>query len=616
MKFKRVIIYLLLVAHLPLSAQVDNWAVVRKGDMEGIIDLSNGKLVTSVIYDEVEPDENFIRVKKDGLVTLLDLTEGKEMFPLLYDYIQPMSSKYLRVSHNEIMGIIDYTGKEILPMIYKSVYYMGSDTYYLNTDTSCIVVNSDLEIIDTDCRTYERRNTKYVTYTVQEKKKDIYGQTQYRVGIKDIQTGEMVVPVKYRYINIFQERYFIVAANVIKGMVKDYGIVNIKGEEIAPMIYRNVRSFQNKDVALLSVPHDDDINFIIEVLPGNSANDDEDDEDSTDLFDEELAVSRFSETKDTRRLILMDVLTGDSIVPFDYDYVGEYNNPQQDIIVVGRDDKYGLFNLAERKEWAPCIYDKISTNKYSLYNYFNVRFGDKVGLIGPKGAMLDCKYDNILLARYFIYFTLTNKRGNEKCGLIDYDCNVLFPPVYDVINFDEYVLFLTKDERTIAINILTKEELPTVTYNERYYLKSNKPMIISEDERYGVIDGQTGRLIIPCEYNEISINGSYANTYSDNGPKIFDLETGNSIVPFDTEHIEILSNDYAIVMVDEKFGVYNYVEGKEVIPCKYEGIVSYLYDKIICQMDGKYGLIDIETEEVLIPFEYDNMTRYWDFFPP
>ena len=147
-------------------------------------------------------------------------------------------------------------------------------------------------------------------------------------------------------------------------------------------------------------------------------------------------------------------------------------------------------------------------------------------------------------------------------------------------------------------------------------MKSDVPTVISDENgRHGVIDGQTGRLIIPCEYNEIWINGRYAETYSNNGPKIFDLETGNSILPFDTEHEEILSSDYVIIKVDGKYGIYNFVEGKDVIPCKYEMIVSHIFDRIICRMDSKYGVIDVETEEVLIPFEYDNMTRYQDFFP-
>ena len=612
---KKVVIFLLLAVHLPLCAQVDNWAVAQKGDKAGIIDLSSGKLITPIIYDEVQPEEDFVLVKKDGLVTLLNLSNGKEMFPLRYEYIQPMGSKYLAVEHNNMMGFIDYTGKEVLPMVYKWLDFQGNNTYYLRTDTSCIVVNEDLEIINTNCQTVERHKQKYITQTVQEKKKDINGFTQYRVGVKDIQTGEMVVPIKYRYINIFQDRYFIVAASVIKGMVKDYGIVNIKGEEIAPMIYRNVRSFYNKDVALLSVPQDDDINFIVELLPGDPANSDEDDTDSTDSFDEELAVSRFPETKDPRRYILVDVLTGDSIVPFDYDYAGETRSSEQNMLIVGRNGKRGLFNFAERKEWAPCIYDDVWNSSY-LFDYFKVKSGDKIGLVGPRGVILDCKYEYISLHDEFAIFGM-----NDKYGLVDYEGNEIFPPIYDgmALEFLEYVekvLFLTKDEKTIAMNLFTKEELPTVTYNGKSYLVSDNPIVIhNEDGLHGVMDGQTGQLIIPCEYNEIWLDNGYATTYSNDGKMVFDLETGNSVLSFEAEYVDILSNNYAIIELDGKYGIYNYVENKEIIPCKYEEIIPYNYNIIICQLDGKYGTIEIETEEILIPFKYDSLTPYWNFFP-
>ena len=617
LKIKKVITFLLLVINLPLFAQVDNWGVVSKENKEGIIDLSTGKLVTPIIYDEVEPKEDYVQVKKDELVTLLDLTEGKEMFPLRYEYIEPISSEYLKVDSGDVMGVIDYTGKEVLPMIYKSLNYKGSDRYYLSTDTSCVVVNQDLEIIDTDCQNVERAKTKYVTHTIREKKKDIYGFFQYRTGVKDNQTGETVVPVKYRYIRIFQDRYFIVAADNTKGMLKNYGIVNIKGEEIAPMIYKNVRSFHNKDIVILSVPQDDDINFIVELLPGDPANaPDENDPNAIDFFEEELAVSRFPEIKDTRRYIMMDALTGDSITPFNYDYIGQTHSNEQDIIIVRRDGKYGLFNLAERKEWAPCIYNEIWNNYYDLFNYFKVPLDGKVGLVGPKGVILPCKYDHIFLNYEFAQFIL-----NDKWGLVDYDGNVIFPPVYDNIYLDysehrERVAFITKDEKTVAIDLSTKEELPTVTCNGEYYLKSDGPTIIrDEDGRHGVMDGQTGRLIIPCEYNEIWINGSYAETYSNDGVVIFDLETGNSILSFGTEYEKILPNGYMLILVDGKYGIYNSVEEKEIIPCKYEDMIPYGYDTIICKLNGKYGMIEIETEEIIIPFEYDSMTPYWDFFP-
>ena len=228
LKFKEVILLFLLTVHLPLSAQVENWAVVRKGDKEGIIDLPTGKLVAPVIYDNIQPEEYFIQVEKDGLVTLLDLTEGKEMFPLLYNYIDKISFEHLKVYRDDMVGVIDYEGKEVVPVIYKSMSYEGNGIYYLKSDSSCIIVNEDMEIISTDLKTCEESKEKYGF--VRDSITDVDGNTRYLVGVKNIKTYEMVVPVKYRYIKNFQERYFIVAADVIEGTVKNYGIVNLKGE--------------------------------------------------------------------------------------------------------------------------------------------------------------------------------------------------------------------------------------------------------------------------------------------------------------------------------------------------------------------------------------------------
>ena len=146
LKIKIVIIFLLPAAYLPLSARVENWAVVRKGDKEGIIDLSTGKLVTPVIYDDIQPEQDLIQATKDSLVTLLDLTDGKEMFPLRYNYIQTIGSKYLKVYRNDKVGVIDYEGKEVVSVVYENMEY--KDEYlYFKSDSSCVVINEEMEII-------------------------------------------------------------------------------------------------------------------------------------------------------------------------------------------------------------------------------------------------------------------------------------------------------------------------------------------------------------------------------------------------------------------------------------------------------------------------------------
>ncbi|HEY1053933.1 MAG TPA: WG repeat-containing protein, partial [Emticicia sp.] len=178
------------------------------------------------------------------------------------------------------------------------------------------------------------------------------------------------------------------------------------------------------------------------------------------------------------------------------------------------------------------------------------------------------------------YNGLTMSRKNEKVGFINKKNELVIPRMYD-------------------------------DYDCGYEFE-NGFCIIQKDNRWGVINTQ-GKTIIPFAYDETSIRYwnekrwiiFYNNTY------LVLNEEAQVIIPADKyDNIEGLShykfgsysNELARVSKD---GLYGFIdeEGNEVIPLIYEQASAIEYDLITVKKDGYHGVID-KNGHIILPLKY------------
>lgn len=77
----------------------------------------------------------------------------------------------------------------------------------------------------------------------------------------------------------------------------------------------------------------------------------------------------------------------------EYDRIEELHSSDQNLLIVRKEGKYGLYNLTECKEWLSCEYDNISYTD----GYYRVQAENKFGLFGEEDFILPCIYESVYI---------------------------------------------------------------------------------------------------------------------------------------------------------------------------------------------------------------------------
>jgi hypothetical protein len=128
--------------------------------------------------------------------------------------------------------------------------------------------------------------------------------------------------------------------------------------------------------------------------------------------------------------------------------------------------------------------------------------------------------------------------------------------------------------------------------------------IFQKNDKWGIVDIITGKIIIPCEYDKLSwLNDDY------DGETIWN----NQILIYD----ELEADEQELLIKaekDGKCGVFN-MKGKSIMLCKYDDIIlENDYDEICFLMakhEGKWGVFDIDGE-IILSCAYDEMGVHWN----
>jgi len=128
--------------------------------------------------------------------------------------------------------------------------------------------------------------------------------------------------------------------------------------------------------------------------------------------------------------------------------------------------------------------------------------------------------------------------------------------------------------------------------------------IFKKNEKCGIVDITTGKIVIPCEYDHLTwLNEDYNS----------DTIWNNQILTFDD-----LEDDEQVLFIktekDGKFGVSD-MKGKFIMACKYDAIFfASDYDEICfltAKQEGRWGVFNMDGE-IILSCAYDEMGVHWN----
>jgi len=162
--------------------------------------------------------------------------------------------------------------------------------------------------------------------------------------------------------------------------------------------------------------------------------------------------------------------------------------------------------------------------------------------------------------------------------------------------------------------VLRKEIVPCVYYtiNDEPEFDDRYFCVIDYNRKGGLYDIELKKEIVPCHYSYVFVmSKNYARTVLLENKKlgVFNLETGKEIISCIYDAVDEIDG-YIKICQGNQYGLFN-SKGKEIIPIKYD-MIDVSENLAVVKIDNKFGYIDINTGKVVIPIEYDNAQTFKD----
>ena len=380
-----------------------------------------------------------------------------------------------------------------------------------------------------------------------------------KMGLAGTPYGEteqqIITQPKYDVIYPFVKGYAIVK----KG--EYYGLINNKGVETIPVIYKNIDpcwdkgyyTVRKEDGAYLKLYANNTPYITIET--------------QLDVLKKQLWSKYYNNDDEFSLFILLETSNPNIFLfnKYEDDKVYTYNISLGKVIHIGSEfgriinsDKLIVSDLNSSKKGiidiygnqiVPCIYDDLfycsPGSNYVQNNLIEAKKGDKSGYIDFYGNV-KIPFDYEYCGSFENGYAWVSK-GRRKVGLIDKYGNIVEPLIHSDIHF------------------LNNGRILFVDYNE-----------YSSEGRYRVMG-------MPKDFVKSNWNYNYFS---------FDL-FGNS--------------DYVLVQTKNfKYGITD-LSGQVIIPTIYDDILKTPIDKyVVAIKSGKYGLINM-SNDTIVPFEYDRI---------
>ena len=195
---------------------------------------------------------------------------------------------------------------------------------------------------------------------------------------------------------------------------------------------------------------------------------------------------------------------------------------------------------------------------------------------------------------------------DEKCGIIDKNNKIVIP-------FDKQFSFQATNDRFITTRanddetrtgVLTSQNKILIPFEYDIIELENGVFSLTKDDKHGLAD-LNGKIIIEPVYSFINYAGSDLYVViNNNSASLFDHK-GKQLTEFKYIVIDDFKNNLAKARVGDLFGFLD-KHGHEIIPFIYDMVYPFSNGYAVIKKDGKFGLVDT-LGTTIIPQKYDDM---------
>lgn len=337
--------------------------------------------------------------------------------------------------------------------------------------------------------------------------------------------------------------------------------------------------------------------------------------------------------------------TGDVLVPFEYDYIGKFENgwteakKDGDWGILNKNGEYISYEGELTKYGVEQIITSDSTDNYCI---LSDRLGNHSCLVTNSGEISDT-YRRIYSFNDGLAMVVSE--DGERCGFINEMGKEVIPLNYvdldydhNMSDFSEGLALVIKEFGNNTLYGYVDKSGNEVIQLQYSYARNFKEGLaaVEKNGKWGYID-KTGNTIIPFKYENVkSFKEGLAAAMKDGKWGYID-KSGNTIIPFKYSKVKSFNGGLARVEENSRWGVINkkgkiiapikyynigefseglasvstmyndgYINksGKEIVKPKYDEVGDFENGVVLVKKKGKYGYID-KSGKIIVPVKYD-----------
>lgn len=291
---------------------------------------------------------------------------------------------------------------------------------------------------------------------------------------------------------------------------------------------------------------------------------------------------------------------------------------EKNILKYKENNMYGLVDFEGKKITNP-IYEEISSIDYKE-GYLKVKQNGSYGVINARGEkIINSEYDNVTTDGYYNENTLYQKAGfilktktddGYRYGYANQNGKIVLDSTYNSLERineqedDKNVYLISSVNGRFGL-IKNNKQIIENDYSEIEFDRESNLLILNKNNAKGIAN-LDGKMLVPIDYDNILIGGTYISAYKENQRLVFDY-SGNKIETRFTSYNKV--DDNHAVIIDENNN-YNIVDknNNKLLRGEYVYIEHFSKDLYIATQGNRTGLIS-SSERILISMKYSTMQK-------
>lgn len=403
----------------------------------------------------------------------------------------------------------------------------------------------------------------------------VFDNSKYKYGYVDV-NGNEVIPLKYKNAQPFKNGLAVVDGAVLKPLFKKYNRENAYSEGLAVVKQAGKYGFADEDNSVkIALNYQDAWSFKNNIALVKKEN-------KYGVINKEGAI----------------------VIDIKYDSIFDFN--QYGIAKIILNKKYGLISnegVEVQKPINEAIFD-LQTNGALKFVQ-----NKKYGLFNQEGeVIIKPKYDKLY---NFEKVGLAGFELNNKEGLIDKNGKEVVTNKYDKIyTFQEIGLAKFSIGNKYGIINSIGEEIVTAKYHKIYNTQKNGMTIFVLGSKFGMIN-KDGKEIITAKYDNIyATQDNGLITYVFNGKSGLTNIYGKEITTAKFDKIyRFQNNNLTVVVINGKHGIIDQ-HGNEILKAEYDDLFAYQINGLAeIKNNNKYGFVN-QKGEIVVPIKYQSVYTF------